>query len=178
MRLGMKKFLFFLFYDDVMKMFRSRFLQVMLQYIQVDENCRTEYCVVKCGVTQGSILGPLLFLLYVNDLKNASSVLDPIMFADNTNLFYTHSNIFSINQWFNSSKFSLNAKKTKHSCFHKPSKKDDMPLMLPKLTISNQVIERQKFIKFLGVLVDENLNWKEHIRHTENKIAKKLGLLY
>ena len=185
----MKKFLFFLFYDDVMKMFRSRLLQVMLQYIQVDENCRTEYCVVKCGVTQGSILGPLLFLLYVNDLKNASSVLDPIMFADNTNLFYTHSNIqnlfstmneelASINQWFNSSKFSLNAKKTKHSCFHKPSKKDDMPLMLPKLTISNQVIERQKFIKFLGVLVDENLNWKEHIRHTENKIAKNLGLLY
>ena len=63
------------------------------QYIQVDENCRTEYCVVKCGVPQGSILGPLLFLLYVNDLKNTSSVLDAIMFADDTNLFYTHSNM-------------------------------------------------------------------------------------
>ena len=64
-----------------------------LQYIQIDENSRTEFCVVKCGVLQGSILGPLLFLLYVNDLKNASSVLDPIMFADDTNLFYIHSNI-------------------------------------------------------------------------------------
>ena len=92
------------------------------QYIQVDENCRTEYYVVKCGVPQGSILGPLLFLLYVNDLKNASSLLDPIMFADDTNLSYTHSNIqklfstmheelASINQWFTSNKFSLNAKK-------------------------------------------------------------------
>ena len=50
--------------------------------------------------------------------------------------------------------------------------------MLPKLTISNNVIERQEFIKFLGVLLDENLNWKEHIKYTENKIAKKLGLLY
>ena len=50
--------------------------------------------------------------------------------------------------------------------------------MLPKLTISNHVIERQEFIKFLRVLLDENLNWKQHIKYTENKIAKNLGLLY
>ena len=50
--------------------------------------------------------------------------------------------------------------------------------MLPKLTISNHIIERQEFIRFLGVLLDENLNWKEYIKYTENKIAKKLGLLY
>ena len=50
--------------------------------------------------------------------------------------------------------------------------------MLPKLTINNHVTERQEFIKFLGVLLDENLNWKEHIKYTENKIAKNLGLLY
>ena len=100
------------------------YLSNHLQYIQIDENSRTEFCVVKCGVLQGSILGPLLFLLYVNDLKNASSVLDPIMFADDTNLFYTHSNIqklfstmneelASINQWFTSSKLSLISKKNK-----------------------------------------------------------------
>ena len=164
------------------------YLSNRLQYIQIDENSRTEFCVVKCGVPQGSILGSLLFLLYVNDLKNASSVLDPIVFADDTNLLYTHSNILklfsmneelaSINQWFTSNKLFLNANKAKYSFFHKPSKKDDIPLMLPKLTISNHVIERQEFIKFLGVLLDENLNWKEHIKYTENKIAKNLGLFY
>ena len=63
------------------------YLSNRLQYIQVDENCRTEYRVVKCGVPQSSILGPLLFLLYVNDVKNTSFVLDLIMFADDTNLF-------------------------------------------------------------------------------------------
>ena len=68
-------------------------------------------------------------------------------------------------------------RKKKYSYFHKPSKKDDIPLMLTKLTISNHVIKRQEFIKFLGVL-DENLNWKEHIKHPKNKIAKNLGLLY
>ena len=84
----------------------------------------------------------------------------------------------SINQWFTSNKLSLNANKTKCSFFRKPSKKDDIPLMLQNLTISNHVIERQEFIKFLGVLLDENLNWKEHIKYTENKIAKNVGLLY
>ena len=63
----------------------TSYLSNRLQYIQIDENSRTEFCVVKCGVPQGSILGPLLFLLYVNDLKKASSVPDPIMFADDTN---------------------------------------------------------------------------------------------
>ena len=71
------------------------YLSNRLQYIQVDQNCRTEYCLVKWRVLQGFILGLLLFLLYVNDLKNVSSVLDLFMFADDTNFLYTHSTIKS-----------------------------------------------------------------------------------
>ena len=129
-------------------------------------------------------MGPLLFLFHVN----ASSVLDPNMSLDETNLFFDHSNILklfstvnaelaSINQWFNSNKLSLNAKKQNILFFfHKPSRKDDIPLMLPKLTISDHVIEKQEFIEFLGVLLDENLNRKEHIKYSENKIVKDLGI--
>ena len=79
---------------------------------------------ITCGVPQGSILGPLLFLIFVNDLKKSTS-LDPIMFADNTNLFYSHKNIKSlfetvnkelanISTWFQANKLSLNANKTKY----------------------------------------------------------------
>ena len=86
----------------------KNYLSNGLQYIQIDENSRTEFYVVKCGVLQSSILGSLLFLLYINDLKNASSVLDLIMFADNTNLFYTHSNIQKLFATMNEQLASIN----------------------------------------------------------------------
>ena len=69
-------------------------------------------------------------------------------------------------------------KKTKYSFFHKPSKKDDIPLRLLKLIINNYEIHREESIKFLGVLLDQHLTWKEHIKLTENKIAKNIGILY
>ena len=53
-----------------------------------------------------------------------------------------------------------------------------MPLVLPKFFINNQVIKRQSFIKFLGILLDESLSWKEHLKLTENKVAKIIGLIY
>ena len=62
--------------------------------------------------------------------------------------------------------------------FHKPSKKDDIPLVLPKLNINNSEIARTESIKFLGVLLDENLSWKTHIKYIENKISKNIGILF
>ena len=87
---------------------------------------KTSLETISCGVPQGSILGPLLFLWYVDDLKNASNILDPIMFADNTNFFFTHKDIRylfqivnqeseNINQWFVSNKLSLNIKKKQNT---------------------------------------------------------------
>ena len=141
------------------------------QYIQISNIKKTDLKDVVCGVPQGSILGPLLFLIYVNDLQYASNLLDPIMFADDTNLFYTEENIKTlfdivnielqkISQWFISNKLSLNITKPKYSFFHKPSKKDNIPLVLPKLSICNNEIKGSEFIKFLGVFLDENKHGK------------------
>ena len=102
------------------------------------------------------------------------------MFADDTNLFLTHKDISylfetanlqleRINQWFISNKLSLNVSKTKYSFFHKPSKRDDISLLLPKSNINSSEIERSECLKFLGVLLDENLCWKEHINTFTNK---------
>ena len=112
------------------------------------------------------------------------------MFADDKNLFFEQKDIsvvlFStvnrklqnINERFLSYKLSLNVKKTKFSIFHKASKRVNLPLVLPKLFINSQVIKRQSSIKFVAILLDENLSWKERLKSTENKIAKIIGLIY
>ena len=86
--------------------------------------------------------------------------------------------LVNIKDWFNANKLSLNLEKTKYSFFHKPSKKDDIPLRLPKLIINNYEIQREESIKFLGVLLDQHLTWKEHIQLAENKIVKNISILY
>ena len=91
------------------------------------------------GVPQGSILGPLLFIIYINDLYKASSLMMEVMFADDTNLFLSHKNINdlflnmnnelqNISTWFKANKLSLNLDKTKWSLFHPLHKKDNIPL--------------------------------------------------
>ena len=111
------------------------------------------------------------------------------MFAHHTNLFFNHKGIkhfftvvnnelVNIKDWFTANKLSLNVEKAKYSFFHKPSKKYDIPLRLPKLAINSYEIQRKESIKFLGVLLDQYLTWKEHTKRTENKIAKNIGTLY
>ena len=80
-------------------------------------------------------------------------------------------------RWFNANKLSLNKDKTKYTFFHKTREKDNIPLELSLLFINEREIKRITPIKFLGVLIDEHLTWKEHITVIENKSSKNLGLL-
>ena len=127
------------------------------------------------GSHRESILGPLLFIWYVNDLKNASKILDPIMLADGTNLFLSNSDIKALFNIMNTEikhiAESLNAKKTKYCFFHIPSKKDHALLALLKLKIYYCEINTEDSIKFLGVLIDENVTWSEHIKHVQTKLS-------
>ena len=147
--------------------------KLFIQFISLNDKSILQLA-IKFGVPQGSILGPLLFLLYVNDLQKASNRLTSIIFADDTNLFLSHRNhktlfqtanreLENIHEWFKANKLSLNIKKTKYSFFHPILKANNLPLRLPTLEINNNIIERQPHIKFLGVLLDENLSWKPHI---------------
>ena len=140
----------------------------MKQFIGYNANSKSNLLDVVYEVPQGSILGSLLFLLCINDLPQALKLFDPIMFADDTNLFYSGKDIHSlfntvnndlsnISHWFNSSKSSLNADKTKFTLFHKVRQRDNILLVFTKLKINNKLIKRVDHIKFLGVLFDENL---------------------
>ena len=80
--------------SENLKWFR-RYLSNRKQFISYDDSA-TETKIVKCGVPQGSILGPLLFLFFVNDLNSSTKVLDPVLFADDANLFCSDNNIRSL----------------------------------------------------------------------------------
>ena len=111
------------------------------------------------------------------------------MYEDDTNLFYSNNDIETlvsivnmdlekISEWFKANKLSLNIKKVNYTLFCKRSTKDDLPLKLPGLKIVNSVLKGQTSIKFLGVMLDGNISWKEHIKTVENKLSKNIGLLY
>ena len=122
------------------------------QFIGYNVNSESTLLDIVCVVPQGSILGPLLFLFYINDLPQASKLLDPKIFADDTILFYlgkdTHSffnavnnELLNISHWFDSNKLSLNADKTKFTLFPNVRQRDNIPLVLPTLKINNTLIK-------------------------------------
>ena len=128
----------------------------------------SESCNVKFGVPQGSVLGPLLFLLYINDMPNSSNILKIHLFADDTSIFFSHKNLkelesivnnelSKVSDWLIANKLTLNVDKSNFLLIS-PSRKNTTNKI--NLSINNEAIAQKDCIKYLGVLLDKNLSWK------------------
>ena len=139
---------------------------------------------VRCGVPQGSILGPLLFILYVNDICNVSDTLNLILFADDTSVFMSHKNLQQLQQnfntefqkivnWLNVNKLVLNLNKTHYMIFtNKVIDNNDV-----LISVNDTPIQRVRHVNFLGVLIDDKIKWNEHIGVICNRLSRNVGVL-
>lgn len=137
------------------------------------------------GVPQGSVLGPILFLIYINDIVNVTSKFKYTIYADDTNLLMNNININNlhtdliaelrnINHWTKINKLSLNTTKTNYILFQNRSIQHN----ISPVTIEGVMIDRVQNIKFLGVIIDENVNWNQHISFVTNKLVRMCGILF
>ena len=137
---------------------------------------------IKCGVPQGSVLGPLLFLLYLNDLNQAIKFCKVHHFADDTNLLYLGKSIKKLNKivnydlknllyWLNANKISLNVKKTELVVFKSKRKQFDDEI---KLNLNRKRLFPTDSVKYL----DGNLSWKSHIDYLSVKLSRTNALLF
>ena len=140
---------------------------------------------IVCGVPQGSILGPLLFIIYINDLPNALQTSFPIMYADDTNVFYSgksldeiehslNNDLTILSDWLSVNKLSLNLNKTHTMLF---TLNNRFKAYKPQIKINNVVINSTTSTTFLGVIIDQSFSWSKHITHLANKISKAIGIL-
>ena len=145
----------------------------------------SKHSIMKYGVPQGSVLGPLLFLIYINDLHKAIHYSTVHHFADDTNLLVSNSSIKTIQKqinldlkalckWLRANKISLNASKTELLLFRHPNKKIDFDL---KIKINGKKIFPSTHVKYLGIYIDNHLNWKFHVNELSAKLSRANGML-
>ena len=158
------------------------YLSNRLQYVG-DDNIKSEYIPITTGIPQGSILSPLLFIIYLNDISFSSKLFKFIVYADDTTLFANFSNLnknnklnkelAEISTWLKVNKLSLNSAKSKFMIFRKPQKQ----IKLPIVKINRIQIECVDNFNFLGVVIDKNLTWKNHLNKVSNKIVWIIGIM-
>ena len=142
---------------------------------------------ITCGVPQGSIYGPLLFLIYINGMHHAMKFSTIYRFADDTNLLYSckyfkilrkslNTDLALLYEWLCANRLSLDASKTEFIVFQPLCHKANHERLILKLHHS-KLFEASK-IKYLGLILDNKLSWKWHIAELSKKLSSDLGMLY
>ena len=182
----LSKLKFYGLQNNALQLLKS-YLSDRSQYVQID-NVKSNPHKVSCGIPQGSVLGPLLFNICINDIINATRKFTLIMYADDTTLVSHLENfgatnsaiedglnqeISKVNTWLLSNKLVLNVAKSKFMLFFKH------PKILPtlNLSINDNPIEQVTNFNFLCITIDQNITWNDHISKISIKVARVIGIL-
>lgn len=154
------------------------------QYVEIN-NIQSEFGSINIGVPQGSILGPLLFIIYINDIANASPLLSSILYADDSTFSTCIDNLpeetidetisaqlDNVHNWLRANRLCLNVKKTKYMIFSRTKHTDEHCIQ-----INHTNVERVNEFNFLGLTIKENLDWDAHINGISRKLSCSIGIL-
>ena len=154
------------------KWFRS-YLNERIQRVEI-KGISSNWSTIKCGVPQGSILGPLLFLIYINDLPHACNSIEIVLFADDTNVtaigqinLRVEEDIIKLNYWLNANKLIINMDKTVQMNL---KTSNSMTFLL-----NNCNIKKEPVINYLGVYIDSKLSFVSPYRQCKNAISQAIG---
>ena len=161
--------------------FRS-YLTNRKQFVRIHnhKSCEKE---VSCGVPQGSILGPLLFIIYVNDFYRSSQILTFILFSDDSNIFFSHQDphqlvqivnteLNNVAKWIRANRLSLNLDKTNFMLFS-----NTLHTIPGNIIMNDLAINKVESTKFVGVMIDDQLSWKTQTHYLCKKVSRNIGII-